>query len=80
MLKDVDQKPTTESESSALASRGFEHEGDKQNNEQSEKPWCDYYKWSWHTRETCWKIHGKRQNLNKKSSNEGCAFQVNGDD
>lgn len=41
MLKDANQKPTTESESSALASRGIKHEGDKQNNKRSEKPWCD---------------------------------------
>ena len=34
-------------------------EGYKQNNKWLEKPWCDYCKRAWHTKETCWKIHGK---------------------
>ncbi|RVW91344.1 hypothetical protein CK203_035396 [Vitis vinifera] len=49
---------------SALASRGIKHEGDKQNNKRSEKPWCDYYKQPWHKRDL-WEMHGKPQNLKK---------------
>ncbi|KAG8499583.1 hypothetical protein CXB51_006239 [Gossypium anomalum] len=45
------------------------------NNDDSEKkkkPWCDYCKKYWHTRETCWKLHGKP--TGKKSGN-GCGSQ-----
>ena len=28
-------------------------------NEEKKKPWCDHCKKYWHTKETCWKIHGK---------------------
>ncbi|XP_073295853.1 uncharacterized protein [Primulina huaijiensis] len=34
--------------------KGAESSGDKK-----KKPWCDFCKIFWHTRETCWKIHGK---------------------
>ena len=39
-----------------------------------EKPrvWCDFYNKPWHTRETCWKIHGKPSNW--KSSKPGERF------
>lgn len=39
----------------ALALRGPDGEGEKKN-----KPWCDHCKKPWHTKDTCWKIHGKR--------------------
>ena len=41
-------------EISTLSVRGVESEGERR-----KKPWCDYCKKFWHTRESCWKIHGK---------------------
>ena len=32
--------------------------------------WCDYYKKSHHTRENCWKIHGKLANWNSNKPND----------
>ncbi|XP_062073415.1 uncharacterized protein LOC133777717 [Humulus lupulus] len=31
----------------------------KTNNDNKKKSWCDFCKKHWHTRDTCWKIHGK---------------------
>ncbi|XP_059289454.1 uncharacterized protein LOC132042971 [Lycium ferocissimum] len=40
------------------------------------KPWCDHCKKHWHTRETCWKIHGKPPNWKKKGvDNRGSQYQ-----
>ncbi|XP_052184481.1 uncharacterized protein LOC127796395 [Diospyros lotus] len=36
-----------------------------------EKQWCDYCKRPYHTRETCWKIHGKPANWKPKNKREG---------
>lgn len=34
--------------------------------ENRKNPWCDHCKKLWHTRETCWKIHGKPPGKKKK--------------
>lgn len=34
--------------------------------ENRKKPWCDHCKKLWHTRQACWKIHGKPPGENKK--------------
>ena len=48
--------------------RGTERTGDQipetsalftHGNEEKKKPWCEHCKKPWHTKETCWKIHGK---------------------
>ena len=31
---------------------------------------------SWHTQETCWKLHGKPLNQNKKACSDGKAFSM----
>ncbi|KAG6503226.1 hypothetical protein ZIOFF_031949 [Zingiber officinale] len=55
MLKNIpESKP--EMEGSALAVRGAEFEGNRQG---KQRPWCDYCRKPWHTRENCWKLHGK---------------------
>ncbi|KAG6507002.1 hypothetical protein ZIOFF_032337 [Zingiber officinale] len=55
MLKNIpESKP--EMEGSALAVRGAEFEGNRQG---KQRPWCDYCRKPWHTRESCWKLHGK---------------------
>ncbi|XP_070057489.1 uncharacterized protein [Nicotiana tomentosiformis] len=38
------------------------------------KSWCGHCKKYWHTRETCWKIHGKPPNWKKKGV-DNCGFQ-----
>ncbi|KAH9722152.1 retrovirus-related pol polyprotein from transposon RE1 [Citrus sinensis] len=64
MLNDVKATREVESsESSALVSKAPEPDGDQRN---SKKPLCDFYKRSWHTRETCWKLHGKPPHVKKK--------------
>ncbi|XP_024038874.1 uncharacterized protein LOC127898956 [Citrus sinensis] len=77
MLNDV--KATSEvesSESSALVSKAPEPDGDRRN---SKKPWCDFCKRAWHTRETCWKLHGKPPHVKKKQGGDGRAFQATSD-
>ena len=63
---------TTETESSALVTKGYQEEGKKD----GKRPWCDHCKRPWHTCETCWKIHGKPLNWKKKTVNEGRALQT----
>ncbi|XP_075515435.1 uncharacterized protein LOC142550082 [Primulina tabacum] len=43
-------------DTSALVSRGNDP---GYNLDKKKKPWCDHCKKAWHTRETCWKLHGK---------------------
>ncbi|CAH9061826.1 unnamed protein product [Cuscuta epithymum] len=49
-------------DASALVVRNNEQIGD-----QKKKPWCDFCKKLWHTRDTCWKIHGKPPGWKPKS-------------
>ena len=58
---------------SALVSPNPESKGDRR-----KKPWCDHCKRPWHTRETCWKIHGKPLHLNKRPDGrpDGRAMQT----
>lgn len=46
----------------------------KSQGDRRKKPWCDHYKKPWHTRETCWKIHGKPPHLKKRT--DGRALQT----
>lgn len=63
-------------ENSALASRSFQPSGEKLNDKKMEKSCCDHCKRPWHTRETCWKLHGKPLNSKKKADSDGKSFQV----
>ncbi|KAH0660313.1 hypothetical protein KY290_029809 [Solanum tuberosum] len=38
----------------------------KNGEDKNKRPWCDHCKKYWHTREMCWKIHGKPLNWRKK--------------
>ncbi|KAG6521177.1 hypothetical protein ZIOFF_018243 [Zingiber officinale] len=59
MLKNIpESKP--EMEGSALAVRGAE----------KQRPWCDYCRKPWHTRENCWKLHGKPTYGKKKQGSD----------
>lgn len=49
-------------DSSALVVRGSD-----QRLEQRKKPFCDYCKRPWHTREQCWKLHGRPPNVKTRS-------------
>ncbi|RVW79601.1 hypothetical protein CK203_049978 [Vitis vinifera] len=71
MLIDPEPKSNPEIESSALVSKGSDLDGDRR-----KKPWCDHCKKPWHTKETCWKIHGKPQNFKKKNGSDGRAFKT----
>ena len=53
---------------------------EKRNFNQGETPWCDHCKKPWHTRETCWKLHGKPSNWKKNNVGDGRAFQVSNED
>lgn len=64
-------KSFTQVEGSGLATKGFDPDGDRK-----KKPWCKHCKKPWHTKDTCWKIHGKPANFKKKSNREGSAFQT----
>ncbi|RVW48507.1 hypothetical protein CK203_113270 [Vitis vinifera] len=54
----------------------FEPSGEKLNDKKMEKSCCDHCKRPWHTRETCWKLHGKPLNSKKKADSDGKSFQV----
>ena len=71
MLNNLKLKPLTEMENSALVSRSTESDGERR-----KKPQCDHCKKPGHTKETCWKIHGKPPNWKKKSGSENRAFQA----
>ncbi|KAK3030878.1 hypothetical protein RJ639_037228 [Escallonia herrerae] len=71
MLTNLNPKPTVDVENSALVVKGNEYDNDKK-----KRPWRDHCKKSWHTRETCWKIHGKPPNWKKKNGYDNRAFQL----
>ena len=56
----------------ALVTNNF-NKDDKKYGKKDGKLWCDHCERYYHTRETCWKIHGKPPNWKKKG--EGCALQ-----
>ena len=59
-----------EPEGSALVTKTAETDGDKRS-----KPWCEHCKRPWHTKETCWKLHGKPVNANgRKRSGDRRAY------
>ena len=74
MLKKVESRSEPETESSALVSRGIDLDGEKRR-----KP-CEYCKRPWHTRDTCWKLHGKPSNFKKKYGGDGKALQTGSED
>ena len=55
MLGDVPSLNSPEN-SSALAAKGNQGNGSKM---KKGRPWCEHCRRPGHTRETCWKIHGK---------------------
>ncbi|XP_073016671.1 uncharacterized protein [Primulina eburnea] len=52
------------SDNSALVSRNPDT---TPNAYRKKKPWCDHCQKAWHTRETCWKLHGKPPGWKKRS-------------
>uniref|UniRef100_A0A1S8ADA3 Uncharacterized protein n=1 Tax=Citrus limon TaxID=2708 RepID=A0A1S8ADA3_CITLI len=75
MLKNNDE-PKINSEGSALVARGTDSGG-------KQKPRCDYCRKSWHTRESCWMLHGKpkkKTGSDTKSGGDVRAFQANSTD
>ncbi|CAM8951545.1 unnamed protein product [Rhodiola kirilowii] len=67
MLKKFDDIKI-EGEGSALAIRGVDSEGGMRGGKQ--RPWCDHCKRPWHTRDSCWKLHGKPANWKRKSGSD----------
>ena len=51
---------------------------DNQKHAEKDMRWCDFCKKPRHTRETCWKLHGKPANF-KESRGDGKGFQVSTD-
>nr|XP_027078684.1 uncharacterized protein LOC113701961 [Coffea arabica] len=72
MLK---SKAEDEVETSALVSKGTDLDGDKRR-----KPWCEHCKKSWHTKDTCWKLHGKPSNFKKKNGGDSKVLQTVNED
>ncbi|XP_024018573.1 uncharacterized protein LOC112090754 [Morus notabilis] len=68
-------KKESDAESSTLMSKGARAEGEDKNSKM--KPWCDHCKRPWHTRDACWKIHGKPSNWKKKTPVDNRASQAN---
>nr|XP_016452871.1 PREDICTED: uncharacterized protein LOC107777375 [Nicotiana tabacum] len=51
----------------------------KNEDDKKKRPWCDHCKKYWHTRETCWKIHGKPPNTKKKEVDNRCFRSQHGE-
>nr|XP_027066205.1 uncharacterized protein LOC113692064 [Coffea arabica] len=68
-------KAEDEVETSALVSKGTDLDGDKRR-----KPWCEHCKKSWHTKDTCWKLHGKPSNFKKKNGGDSKVLQTVNED
>ncbi|XP_059631282.1 uncharacterized protein LOC132273860 [Cornus florida] len=71
MLRNTEHGRNLEPESSALVLRGVDSDNDG-----CKKPWCEHCKKPWHTKETCWKLHGKPVNWKPKSKRDGRAYQA----
>ena len=71
MLKKVEFRVELETESSTFVSRGTYSNGEKRR-----KPWCEHCKKPWHTKDSCWKLHGKALNFKKKYGGDGRALQI----
>ena len=48
----------------------------RSNGEQWKRLWCDHCNCTGHTRDTCWKIHGKPANWTPRRQPEGRGFQA----
>jgi hypothetical protein len=68
MLHNTESGFNLEPDSSAPMSRSVDSDNDGH-----KKPWCEHCKKPWHTKETCWKLHGKPANWKPKSKRDGRA-------
>ncbi|PON52788.1 hypothetical protein PanWU01x14_206300 [Parasponia andersonii] len=60
-----------------LTKRNFSpNNGDQRGNRKNDRPWCDHYQCPGHTKDTCWKIHGKPANWKPKKQYDRCHFQA----
>ncbi|KAA0053589.1 UBN2_3 domain-containing protein [Cucumis melo var. makuwa] len=55
-------------DSAAFSARSSNHDSDKNNGKSI--PVCEHYKKQWHTKDQCWKLHGRPSGGKKRSSNE----------
>ncbi|KAA0057570.1 uncharacterized protein E5676_scaffold411G002330 [Cucumis melo var. makuwa] len=55
-------------DSAAFSARSSDHDSDKNNGKSI--PVCEYCKKQWHTKDQCWKLHGRPLEGKKQSSNE----------
>ena len=67
-------------EGSALMTRNNSQPGKNSNDSRTscwgERMWCDHCSRHWHTKDTCWKIHGKPTNWVPWRQTEGRGFQA----
>ncbi|PON86229.1 LOW QUALITY PROTEIN: hypothetical protein TorRG33x02_179480 [Trema orientale] len=58
-----------------LTKRNFSpNNGDQHGNRKNDRPWCDHCQRPGHTRDTCWRIHGKPANWKPKKQYDGPGF------
>lgn len=74
MLKKAESKTEPKAESSTLVSK-TESDGERR-----KKPWYEHRKKPWHTKDTCWKLHGKPSNFKKKNEGDSKALQTVSED
>ncbi|KAL0550201.1 hypothetical protein IC582_014705 [Cucumis melo] len=55
-------------DSAAFSARSSNHDSDKNNGKSI--PVCEHCKKQWHTKDQCWKLHGRPPGGKKRSSNE----------
>ncbi|PON98873.1 LOW QUALITY PROTEIN: hypothetical protein TorRG33x02_054880 [Trema orientale] len=70
--------PEDSSQNSTLVTkRNFpQYNGDQRGFRRNEWPWCDHCQRPGHTKEICWKLHGKPANWKPRRQTDGRGFQV----
>ena len=71
--RNSDSRNSVQTETSALVSKSYEQNRKSESSTESRRAkkgnlWCDFCQKTNHTRETCWKIHGKPPNQNNREN------------
>ncbi|XP_028774894.1 uncharacterized protein LOC114731805 isoform X2 [Neltuma alba] len=70
--KQLTQTPVTQNEASAMAVKS----GNTTDQKRKGDKWCEHCNKRGHTKEICWKLHGKPSNLNSRQRNERKSYHT----
>ena len=69
-----------EAETSALVARGPQHQSQDNKQKKQGRPWCEACHKPGHTKDICWKIHGKPANWKPRQPPESKGYMTNCED